>query len=53
MHTLRVSEITLTSGNAFIVHLFRSGGEKESKHDKEPSFGASHRVLTCLLTLSL
>ena len=57
MHTLRVNETTLTSGNAFIVDLFASRGEKESKHDKKTSLGlpeeASRRIWTCLLTLSL
>ena len=57
MHTLRVNETTLTSGNAFIVDLFASRGEKESKHDKKTSLGlpeeASQRIWTCLLTLSL
>ena len=53
VRALRINETKLTSGSAFIFNLFTLESEKESKKDEEPSFGAPHGVLTCLLTFSL
>ena len=53
MCTLRINKTKPTSGNAFIVDIFAFGDEKNKNMMKQLSFGAHHRVLTCLLTLSL
>ena len=53
MRVLRVNETKVTSGNAFIVHLFTLGGNEESKYDKKASFRAPLGVLTRFLKPSL
>ena len=44
MYAVRVNETKITRGNAFIVHLFTLGDEKNENMTKNYSFGAPHSL---------